>query len=292
MKLYSGFKRWVEQKKIQKRLDIFAVIWIILITSLLIGKNIHYSKELGTFVRNGFIPSPTPDYKKEIIVLTNNERVRVGLNALTENNLLNKAVEEKAKDLIDKDYWAHFPPNENEEYTWKFIRESGYNYLYSGENLGKGFFDSNSQVSAWMGSEEHKENILGENFTEIGVAAIKGHFQTEDTIVMVQEFGSPQSNGYQTSANQNQYLNIDQVKKYRSDTVSVKNNWISAKNRFPADKIDTLIDSFNRQIAFSDQIINDYEKNGKFSDDNYSLWQAIAKMGNESSQLTSSLNSL
>lgn len=291
MSKYQKFKKWVEQKKIQRRLDIFAIVWVTLIIAILLAKNIHYSKELGTFVRNGFIPSPTPDYRKEIIVLTNNERVRVGLNALTENNLLEKAAEKKAKDLIDKDYWAHFPPNENEEYTWKFIRESGYNYLYSGENLGKGFFDADSQVSAWMASEEHRKNILGENYTEIGVAVVKGHFQTEDTIVMVQEFGSPQSNS-QPSVDQNQYLNIDQVKKYRSDTASVKNNWLSAKNRFPADRIDTLIDSFNRQIVFSDQIINDYERNGRFSNDNYSLWNAVIKMGNESNQLANSLNSL
>lgn len=292
MKQYSKFKKWVEQRKIQKRLNIFAVVWVILIAAILIGKNIHYSKELGTFVRNGYVPSPTPDYRIEIITLTNNERRKLGLKDLSENNLLDKAAQEKAKDLISKDYWGHFPPNEKKEYTWKFIKDSGYNYLYAGENLGKGFFDANMQVIAWMASDEHRKHILDENFTEIGVAALKGHFQTEDTIVMVQEFGSPQSNNYQTSTDQNQYLNIDQVKKYRSDTASVKNNWISARNRFSADRIYKLIDSFDRQIAFSDQIINDYERSGRFSNDNYSLWNAVIKMGNESSQLANSLNSL
>src|SRR3989344_8627527 len=201
IRYYYQFKRWVEQKKIQRRLNIFMVVWIILIAVVSIRMlKIDYPKILGIFMQEGLVnflptptstpaPTPTPDFKKEIITLTNNERRKIGLNSLTENKLLDEVAREKANDLINKNYWAHFPPNETEEYAWKFIKNSGYNYLYAGENLGKGFFDTNSQMSAWMASDENKKNILDEHFTEIGVYAGKGVLQGENTIIMVQEFG-------------------------------------------------------------------------------------------------------
>jgi hypothetical protein len=236
------------------------------------------------------IPIPTLNFKKGIIILTNNERKKAGLNDLIENDLLDKVAEEKANDLIDRNYWAHFAPNEAEESTWKFIKNLGYNYLYAGENLARGYSNASDIVSAWMVSEKHKKNILDSDFKDVGVYAGEGVLTGAGTIVVVQEFETLRGDSYQGSISQNQGLSIDLVKSYRDRTIVVNNSWISARNRFPTDKLNQLVDSFTRQIAFSDQIISDYEKKESFSNDNFALWQAVIKMGNESNQLTNELN--
>lgn len=299
MKQYSRIKKWIQKKKIQRRLSIFAITLVILITAFFIGKNIHYSKELGTFVTSGYITSTmeekdlrqyfsTSDFRKEIIILTNIERRKVGLNDLIENELLDKAAEAKANDLIEKNYWAHIAPDGTT--PWDFIKKSGYEYEYAGENLGRGYSYPSETVNAWMISKEHKDNILSSNYKDIGVSIKNGVLTGSQTIVVVQEFGTLRDDNYHVSTSQNQSLSIDQIKSYRNDTAVVNNSWISARNRFPTDKMNQLIDSFTRQIAFSDKIISDYEERGSFSNDNFALWQAVIKMGNESSQLANELN--
>ena len=123
-----------------------------------------------------------------IISLTNQERSSLGLNSLDNNSKLAAAALAKANDMFEKQYWDHFGPNG--ETPWQFIRGAGYNYVYAGENLAKGFRTSEGVHEAWMASPTHKANIVSANYKDIGVAVVDGILQGKQTTLVVQMFGN------------------------------------------------------------------------------------------------------
>ncbi len=134
----------------------------------------------------GFASNITAD---EIIAQTNVERASNNLPALKVNERLTKAASLKADYMFQKDFWAHIAPDGTT--PWKFILDSGYKYLYAGENLAKDFQNSDDVVGAWMASKAgHRENLLGTHYTDIGVAVVNGTLGGFQTTLVVQMFGS------------------------------------------------------------------------------------------------------
>lgn len=125
----------------------------------------------------------------KLLTLTNEERIKIGLPALELNNQLTQAAEKKAADMFKKDYWSHFAPDGGS--PWDFIKQSGYKYEYAGENLAKNFLYSKNVVDAWMNSPTHKENIIKKDYTQVGYAVVNGMLGGEETMLVVQMFGTP-----------------------------------------------------------------------------------------------------
>lgn len=125
----------------------------------------------------------------QIVELTNKEREKYGLAPLNTNSLLEEAARRKAEDMFANDYWSHRSPTGKT--PWDFFKEVGYNYVYAGENLARDFADSSAVVAAWMASPSHKENIVGKNYQEIGVAVVDGELAGLKTTLVVQMFGMP-----------------------------------------------------------------------------------------------------
>lgn len=125
---------------------------------------------------------------QELLQFTNEKRAENGLPPLVVSSQLEVAASAKADDMFEKDYWAHNSPDGTT--PWFFIKGAGYEYVYAGENLAKGFTDSRDVVNAWMASESHKENLLSENFKDVGFAVKAGRLGGEETFLVVQEFGN------------------------------------------------------------------------------------------------------
>jgi hypothetical protein len=123
-----------------------------------------------------------------LLELTNKERAGNGLTPLSLNAQLSNAAAGKGQDMLTKDYWAHFSPDGGT--PWGFINGAGYQYLYAGENLARGFNTADEVVAAWMASPGHKENILSPNYKEIGFSIQSGKLTGEETTLVVQMFGS------------------------------------------------------------------------------------------------------
>ena len=121
--------------------------------------------------------------------LTNAERAKYNIGALSYNQKLQDAAYKKAQNMFNGNYWAHYGPGG--ETPWDFIISSGYSYEFAGENLAKNFLSSQNVTDAWMNSETHKENILRKDFTEIGFAVVNGVLNGEQTTLVVQMFGKP-----------------------------------------------------------------------------------------------------
>lgn len=129
--------------------------------------------------------------KQQVIDLTNKERKENGVSVLKENSELDKAAELKAKNMFSENYWAHISPSGTTPWYW--FAQSGYKYEYAGENLARGFTTSKDTMDAWMSSKMgHKENVLGDNYQEIGIAVEDGILNGEKTTLVVQLFGTQQ----------------------------------------------------------------------------------------------------
>jgi hypothetical protein len=89
-------------------------------------------------------------------------------------------------------HWDHFGPNG--ETPWQFIRAEGYNYVYAGENLAKGFQTAEGVHEAWMASPTHAANIMSGNYKDIGVAVVQGVLLGKQTTLVVQMFGNLTTN--------------------------------------------------------------------------------------------------
>lgn len=126
-----------------------------------------------------------------VIALSNNERVGQGLQPLAENTILNNAAMQKAQDMIANKYFAHNSPQGVDPWYW--FKKSGYQYTYAGENLAIDFFESSDVVQAWKSSPSHWKNLINQNYSDIGVAVVRGNIEGYDTTVVVQLFGSPKA---------------------------------------------------------------------------------------------------
>ena len=127
-----------------------------------------------------------------VVELTNTERGRAELPELSRCPVLDEAARLKAEHMIEEQYFAHFSPKDNIS-PWHWFRKVGYEYAHAGENLAIYFNNSKEVVEAWMESPLHRDNILKERYTEIGVAALEGVYEGHQTIYVVQLFGTPAS---------------------------------------------------------------------------------------------------
>lgn len=126
--------------------------------------------------------------EQDLLQFTNQARQTNGLSGLEYNEALADAARRKAAHMFSNNYWAHFAPDGTS--PWFFINSAGYEYLYAGENLAKGFTDSPTIVNAWLDSPTHRENVLSDKYTQIGFAVVEGNLLGEETVLVVQMFGS------------------------------------------------------------------------------------------------------
>lgn len=124
----------------------------------------------------------------ELVQLTNEYRRNLGLRELIINPRLTQAAVNKAKDLLAKQYFNHTSPTGKKFSDW--VKEVNYSYFYVGENLAIDFANPQEVFDAWIKSPKHKENIERPEFQEIGIADLKGLFDSRETDVVVQLFGS------------------------------------------------------------------------------------------------------
>lgn len=106
----------------------------------------------------------------EVIKLVNEERTKAGLAPLTQDLALNQLAIIKAKDMVNRGYFDHYSPFYG--HPWDQAALFDYEFTSLGENIGRNFSEPKEIVDAWMASEVHRENILRENYTHIGVGAV------------------------------------------------------------------------------------------------------------------------
>ena len=127
--------------------------------------------------------------QQEVIRLTNVERVKAGVAPVAENAKLNASAMNKAKNMFEEDYWAHYAPSGKS--PWHWFDQQGYAYTIAGENLARDFDTSQGVINGWMNSPSHKANMLASGYKHIGIAVLNGVLDGHETTLVVQHFGTP-----------------------------------------------------------------------------------------------------
>ncbi len=160
--------------------SLLITIAILIFTSFLLSSlQKEYPEVLG--ISNNITPI-------DLLNITNQIRQKNGLSHLKLDSELSQAASNKASDMFAKNYWSHVAPDGVT--PWIFIKNSGYDYLYAGENLGRGFSGASEVVDAWMASPSHRDNMLSPNYNDVGYAIATGALTGNDTVLVVEMFGS------------------------------------------------------------------------------------------------------
>lgn len=159
-----------------------SIITVLLISIFLLGLSMGSSffihrTVLGVNIANSVL-----------VDLTNEKRLALNESPLLRNTLLDAAAELKADDMVKEGYFAHVSPVGVS--PWHWFKEAGYEFLYAGENLAINFTESKDVVDGWYNSPTHRANLLSVNFKDIGMAIKEGMYQGEQTLFVVQMFGT------------------------------------------------------------------------------------------------------
>ena len=173
----------------------------------------------------------------------------------------------RVNDMFEKQYFEHVSPTG--ESASDVANDVGYSYISIGENIALGNFDGDEDiVNAWMESPGHRANILGTQFTHIGIAAKKGMYQGDEIWIAAQIFGRPlsdcpQPNEALKAKIENNQVLIEQMKaqaeKLYEELRSANQNQYNQK----AAQYNALVEQINSKIAETKALVSQYNEGVK-----------------------------
>lgn len=192
--ILSGF-RYLHTKP-KEKLSYKVNHWFkpVLLTALIISFLIVINQATGIVKFAGFedkVIQPTAlsiPLNKQIVDLINNERKKNNRPSLDESNLLIQSATDKIDDMLSKNYWNTNSPDGKTPFS--FITKAGYKYDYAGESLIKNFYTAKDIINALLADNINKENILNNNFKEIGIAIKDGFINGQQSKIIVIHYGS------------------------------------------------------------------------------------------------------
>ncbi len=124
---------------------------------------------------NGMYVNESEEIKKafelQTIDLVNSTRLQKGLNSLEYSENATISSRKHSEDMMIKNYFDH--TNKNNESPFDRMKKEGIEYSGAGENIAAGQTSAIFAHEAWMNSEGHRKNILGD-YKYIGVGVIFG----------------------------------------------------------------------------------------------------------------------
>ena len=128
--------------------------------------------------------------REEMLARVNAARRKAGLKPLRFNSELDKAAQRHAEDMLARGYFDHESPSGTT--VRERSRAAGYNWGAIGENIAFGQTSVGEVIETWMGSPGHRKNILGPNFSELGIGLALGKGRDgKYQVLWVQNFGAP-----------------------------------------------------------------------------------------------------
>lgn len=128
------------------------------------------------------------DFECEVFRLVNDERAIRGLPELAWNDLLFNAARGHSMDMATHNTLSHTGSDGSQPSDR--IPFVGYEFWACGENVAYNFADPEAVMAGWMESPGHRQNILNENFCELGVGLA---YSNTNAPYWTQNFGRPVS---------------------------------------------------------------------------------------------------
>lgn len=125
-------------------------------------------------------------FEAEAFRVTNIQRENAGRPLLKYDNALAAVAREKARDMVVNSYYNHISPTYGSPF--EMMVQFGIEFSCAGENIAYGFNTPEGVVvDGWMESPPHKETMLSERVTRIGI----GCWNSGTRIYWVQMFIKP-----------------------------------------------------------------------------------------------------
>ena len=102
-----------------------------------------------------------------VLDLVNVERQNAGLAPLAWHDEAAEVAFAHSVDMDVRGYFEHTNPDGQQ--PWDRLSAAGVGWSTAGENIAMGYPTPESVMEAWMNSPGHRENILRESFTHLGV---------------------------------------------------------------------------------------------------------------------------
>lgn len=142
----------------------------------------------GQFTASGCgVPAEAEQYATRVVEMVNEERANQGLAPLSTNAVLADMATSYACEMIEGDFFDHTSPVTGSTVGSRAL-QAGYYFKKVGENLAGGQTTPEQVMSEWMASPGHKQNILDQDFVEMGTVVRTGGSYGW---YWVQEFGLP-----------------------------------------------------------------------------------------------------
>lgn len=100
----------------------------------------------------------------------NSIRNENGIASLTLDDLLTSTAQNKARDMVENNYFSHTSPTYGSPF--EMMKNAGVIYKTAGENIA-GNPDIDDAISSFLESENHKKNILSNSYNYIGIGLEK-----------------------------------------------------------------------------------------------------------------------
>ncbi len=173
----------------------------------------------------------TGQYKRsmaaKVLTLVNKERTDRGYSKLLWDSTLEKAAMRRVAEIAVK--FSHTRPDGTLCYT---VNDEAVikRFPTSGENIAAGSTSAAVAMNGWMNSTGHRENILDNNFTHIGVACAK----INGVLYWVQMFGGGDYGASKKSTGKSVFLTSVKVKKSETKLIFTKssNVWRNSRTKF------------------------------------------------------------
>lgn len=107
----------------------------------------------------------------QMLSLVNAERSRAGLPALSADPQLMKIARLKSQDMVNRNYFSHQSPTYGSPFD--MLRTYGVTYRAAGENIALNQ-TTTAAHTALMNSSGHRANILGRQYTRVGIGIVRG----------------------------------------------------------------------------------------------------------------------
>jgi len=108
--------------------------------------------------------------EENAFILLNQDRIRNGLPALTLDPALSELARKKSRDMHENNYFSHTSPTYGS--AAQMLRTFGYSFTSVAENIAHHATVEKSQA-AFMSSAGHRRNILGSQWTKVGIGVWK-----------------------------------------------------------------------------------------------------------------------
>lgn len=110
-------------------------------------------------------------FEAELVDLVNLARVQNGLAPLMVHSALMSAASGHSQDMSVNDFVGH--TGSDGSAFWERMTRAGYvNISCAAENIAAGFTTPQDVLNAWMGSDDHRRNILNACVTDIGIGYV------------------------------------------------------------------------------------------------------------------------